>query len=248
MPDDAPFLAAIAASPLDAAPRLIYADWLMERGRGLESALQRVLAEPDEDRHRLAYAEECEAVGDVELAEFIRVQVELARLPSWVPGNPNEQGVISHGVPNQKVTALRRRERELLVGHGNKWLCQTISFSLGVNLVPATEGGGATFRRGFVWDFACQAAEWLPHGDAMTAAHPVQSVTLTTWPDDEWVLQTCERIPDRKPGQLYGPEQALRFRWPTVKTWNLPPTMRQAIEEAARRINAATVSTSASRR
>src|SRR5947199_5771038 len=74
MPDD-PFLRAILDAPDDELPRLIYADWLDERG--------------DPDR-----------------AEFIRLQVELARLP----------------VRDPLRKPLTEREAELMNAHGPDWL------------------------------------------------------------------------------------------------------------------------------
>lgn len=82
MSDESALLAAIRANPADRTARLVYADWLDDRGRHVDAARERVLAEPDEDAHRLAFAAACEAAGDVERAEFVRVQVELARLES----------------------------------------------------------------------------------------------------------------------------------------------------------------------
>jgi uncharacterized protein (TIGR02996 family) len=75
MPHADPFLAAILAEPDDDLPRLIYADWLDERG--------------DPDR-----------------AEFIRTQIELARLP----------------VRDPRRRPLAAREAELLDAHGPDWL------------------------------------------------------------------------------------------------------------------------------
>jgi uncharacterized protein (TIGR02996 family) len=60
MSDEKALLAAIYANPLDDAPRLVYADWLDERGGAANSAR----------------------------AEFIRVQCELALLPAYDPRVP----------------------------------------------------------------------------------------------------------------------------------------------------------------
>jgi len=57
MSDEKAFLTAIAANPLDDAPRLVYADWLDEQG------------DPAKTEH----------------AEFIRVQCEMALLPVYDP-------------------------------------------------------------------------------------------------------------------------------------------------------------------
>jgi uncharacterized protein (TIGR02996 family) len=87
---------AIAADPDDDLPRLAYADWLEEQG-------------DERDRQRAA---------------FIRVQLQLARLPSEAP----------------ERQALRARERLLLEAHGPGWLRE----------LPPWARGRAQFHRGFV--------------------------------------------------------------------------------------------------
>ena len=45
-----------------------------------------ILAHPDEDTPRLAYADHIEEFGDPARAEFIRVQCQLANLHAWDEG------------------------------------------------------------------------------------------------------------------------------------------------------------------
>lgn len=107
-------LCAILDAPADDAPRLIYADWLDEHvadewcatcsGRG-------TVEEGDYYRTRDRGCPRCGGKGSrsngfAERAEFIRVQVELAK-----PADPNDS----------KYVALRRRERELLKQHEKVW-------------------------------------------------------------------------------------------------------------------------------
>ncbi len=163
--------------------------------------LAAVLDDYDDDLPRLALADWWEENGQDERAEFVRVQVALAALPAWVPGRPNEQGFISHGVPNARVAALRRRERALLeTPHCPScpgWLKRAIVGLPGKipvshhNPPHVTVGAGDSYegppkeyhlRRGFVAAVTCTAADWLEHGDAILAAQPVEEVKLTTWP------------------------------------------------------------------
>src|SRR5690349_540181 len=67
--------------------------------------LQAVIAEPDNDTPRLAYADWLKAEGDAERAEFIRLQCTLERLPLEAP---------QHAV-------LRQRETELIGQYGYRW-------------------------------------------------------------------------------------------------------------------------------
>jgi uncharacterized protein (TIGR02996 family) len=62
--DEEALLAAVAAAPLDDAPRLVYADWLQERGEEAKAEYVRVvvkLLHPPED---LSVVERCVALAD----------------------------------------------------------------------------------------------------------------------------------------------------------------------------------------
>src|SRR5262245_17600983 len=88
--------------------------------RGL---LDAVAAHPDDDHDRRVYADWLEDHGDPPRAEFVRLQLALARLPEDHPAR----------------TALLTRERGLLLDHEQEW-------TLGLrHLVERWE-----FRRGFV--------------------------------------------------------------------------------------------------
>jgi uncharacterized protein (TIGR02996 family) len=154
-------LAAILREPADHTSRLVYADWLDERG------------EP----------------GDAARAEFIRVQCERARIPE-----PEEITIFRDGGPVCKACQyvrggsglcrfheLFQRERELF----NCLYADNLPGPFVPNLDGHTgrDGPHAQYRRGFVERvFNCAAADWLTHGDAITAAHPIRRVALTTEP------------------------------------------------------------------
>src|SRR5262245_10921183 len=48
-----------------------------------DALFRAILAHPDEDTPRLAYADWLDENGDTEFARFIRTQVELAKVPEW---------------------------------------------------------------------------------------------------------------------------------------------------------------------
>lgn len=50
-----------------------------------DALLAAICAEPDDDTLRLVYADFLEENGESDRAEFIRVQIELARTPAWEP-------------------------------------------------------------------------------------------------------------------------------------------------------------------
>ena len=89
-------------------------------------ALRRViLAEPDDDTPRLIYADWLEEHGDPNRADFIRVQIEHARLPRW----------------DARQVRLQLHERELLAHYGARWRAD----------LPDIHGvTWGEFRRGFI--------------------------------------------------------------------------------------------------
>src|SRR5262249_44390354 len=112
-PDD-PFRRAIRLAPADALPKLVFADYLDETGRPSEAATLRVLAEPDDDGHRLAFADVCEREGDADRVEFVRVQVALATLPDCGHAGESQTKV------DCRRCLLRARERQLM-SHKMRW-------------------------------------------------------------------------------------------------------------------------------
>jgi uncharacterized protein (TIGR02996 family) len=115
-----------------------------------EAALLRTIREtPDDDTARLVYADFVEEEGDAARGEFIRVQVELARLPDDDPRRP----------------ALEDREHELLAGNEARWL----------NIPDDAEGLTEwEFARGFVEEIAATPFFMLGPGADLCAAHPVR--------------------------------------------------------------------------
>jgi uncharacterized protein (TIGR02996 family) len=126
MTQEEAFLQAICESPGDDVPRLVYADWLEEHG-GPEGAAR---------------------------AEFIRVQVERARLPA--------------GDPRQEV--LQVRQGQLSAAHGAAWRAQ----------LPRLPGiNWQRFWRGFVSGADVGAwKHYRRHAAALFAATPVQFLRL----------------------------------------------------------------------
>jgi uncharacterized protein (TIGR02996 family) len=131
MTNEANFLAAIREDPDDDGVRLVYADWLEEHG---DSEAQRARA------------------------EFIRVQIELKRLPEF----------------DARRHALEDREADLLAVHEEAWLGD-VPHNLEL----------WRFERGFVeWVCPCQSHTedgsliTLAGFDELFARHPIPSVSL----------------------------------------------------------------------
>jgi uncharacterized protein (TIGR02996 family) len=134
-----------------------------------EALLAAVTADPSDDLPRLAYADLCEEHGDYVRAEFVRVQIELARvggvaLPDGMTG-------MRTGCPedDRRERALRRRERELLTAdRSGRW-----------SPYPLAAFADVVFRRGFVAEVTLPSAAWLLHGPAVVRAAPLERVTLS---------------------------------------------------------------------
>jgi uncharacterized protein (TIGR02996 family) len=116
-----------------------------------EAALLRAIRDqPDEDTPRLVYADFLEEDGASARAEFIRVQIERARLPEGDPLRP----------------PLEDREHELLAEHECDWL--------GVAPDDTSELEEWTFDRGFVNEVAASPYFMRGPGADLCAAHPVR--------------------------------------------------------------------------
>ena len=140
MTTDAAFLRAIRERPDADDIRLVYADWLEERGdmraageQRLHVAMKAIIANPDDDSPRLEFAGICETHEMPERGEFVRCQLELATISADVPVMPKagsnatvwnnfyrEQSV--HKAEIVRQDTLRRREQDLLLAHRKAWV------------------------------------------------------------------------------------------------------------------------------
>lgn len=113
------------------------------------SFLAAIREDPGDDVPRLVYADWLEDHGNSERAEFIRIQIELAR------------GVRDRG----RSMELLRHWRELLQKHRADWLGPLR------RLAP-----DAIFERGFVDHISVAAAPFLDHAEELFQTHPIRSV------------------------------------------------------------------------
>jgi len=148
--------------------------------------LQAIVSEPGDDTPRLVYADWLDEHDQPARAEFIRVQVELAKLPEpeektfrpiWVRSETDRLKAVCvacskiNGPELCRYHTLYRASWILLRGRH----FPTIEYNcwpwMGVTrrLVP---GGGlwtnhVEFSRGFVSHVTCTAADWLAHADTL---------------------------------------------------------------------------------
>ncbi len=192
-------LRAILDDPADDLPRLAYADWLEENyderrrcptchGRNWSVDWKGGTC-PTCWNTPMSVNLTVDATR-LERAEFIRVQLELAR---WTDAD----GYMPMGLDRE---TLRRREQELLGVFCSEDMAvefglpchETLYPVLPSNLLCVRLGVELVFRRGFVAEIRLATADFLTHAAALFAANPVERVTLTdrepftTSFDSEW--------------------------------------------------------------
>ena len=131
--------------------------------------LEFILAHPDDDAPRLVFADWLEEQGDSDRAEFIRIQIERARLPEW----------------DARQVRLRLRERDLIELHGQKWKGE----------LPSIEGiTWEDFRRGFVATASFATFTILREkASACWAATPIEAMSIR-WPRRDEASETITPI------------------------------------------------------
>jgi uncharacterized protein (TIGR02996 family) len=147
--------------------------------------LQALLAEPADDTLRLALADWLDENEQPARAEFVRVQIELAR-----------------GVPDRgRRRHLELRQRDLLIAHDPEWVAPLAK----VLQCKPGQWGGWVFRRGFVEYFNLPAAVINKHGDQLAQLTPVRELFLRPCTADD-LLAFCARPWVRSVAALHLPE------------------------------------------
>jgi uncharacterized protein (TIGR02996 family) len=117
--------------------------------------LHHILEQPDDDGPRLIYADWLDEHGEPARAEFIRVQIELARLPRDHP----------------RRGELEARERALLKEHEQAWVGPLLGPLPG--MVAEWK-----FRRGFLEEVALEGRGLRGHADLLFRASPIRHLTV----------------------------------------------------------------------
>ncbi len=206
-----------------------YNGGMIQLDRGI---LDDILAHSDRDDLRLLAADWFEDQGEVERAEFVRVQVQMEHT-TVCPCDPH--GTLPDGwsrlwTPQTRLCpcrwcGLRRQEQQFLCAHHAPtgyscwwgWADEALQKCHDESeCTKEPDPADWTFRRGFVHAITCTAADWLAHADAIRAQNPVQAVTLTTWPEMAvWYEE------DESPGSRKAMLRQLKRQWPGI-TFTLP--------------------------
>lgn len=121
--------------------------------------LAAVLADPADDAPRLVLADFLDEAGDADRAEFVRLQVRLARLTDEL------DGCLAR---SPRHAAAFQRERELLEAHGERWRAHLPRWPRRVE-----------FRRGFVEGVTADAQSFLDGAEDLAALTPLSGLRLT---------------------------------------------------------------------
>jgi uncharacterized protein (TIGR02996 family) len=126
-----------------------------------EAFLRAVCEHPDEDAVRLIFADWLDEHGEPERAEFIRIQIEQARLPEW----------------DGRRLECERRSRELWV-RAYERLPELPTTRLSWNL--------SSFRRGFAEGVQLMGVgSFLQHAETVFAVGPVRHLKLDLFLDND---------------------------------------------------------------
>src|SRR5438132_9887129 len=118
-----------------------------------EPFLQRIRAFPDDDVHRLIFADWLEEQGgaEAERAAFIRIQIALAGLAA----------------DDSHRAGLAAAERALLERHRSEWEAPFRGLATGL-----------VFRRGFIDEVKVAARQYLRHADELFTIGPIRHMHL----------------------------------------------------------------------
>lgn len=188
-----------------------------------DALLAAIRANPEEDTPRLVYADWLQEHGQEERAEFIRVQVEYARLHEHFAGHEATGGneycrrcVNAAGMSSLLLGKFRVPRQGPAPFAAD---CPHRIAGMADYAGPLVEWD---WHRGFVCEVRGPAAWWLAHGDAIRRAHPVTRVRLTAVTRED-VDAVCRRVLPREK-QLVGKLASELFAevWPGVG-FEMPP-------------------------
>lgn len=164
-------LRTIIDDPDSDTPRLVFADWIEEKGEPERAEFIRV---------------------QIKLTE-----IAPCNCYEFGSEHPSVKERIPKCEQHQKLFSLRKREKELLTPPRYDWLSCPSGFhgAWGVYFASKVHHGGwiskggvpvktigANFHRGFVEYITCACNDWFTHHAAITAATPLRDVHLTTRP------------------------------------------------------------------
>lgn len=136
-----------------------------------------IVAEPHSDAHRLVYADWLEETGQPERADFVRRQIQSARMACMVRigGGDESLPLADCGIPDCRYCEGRRHEASYLHQHGKAWLA---NWPLLVGSEPGRDVLGVEWRRGFPSTLRCEIGWWLANHKRALASVPLERLEL----------------------------------------------------------------------
>lgn len=153
-----------------------------------EGFLTAIIENPDDDAPRLQYADWLEEKGECERAEFIRVQIELARskkqccerLGELLPDVPVRIDSATTAFRCEQCRWCLLKERELLQSHKTDWLPPEVAEAAIFGSATSEQvAAGLKWHRGFVSEITLTCQDWFTHRESLLRACPLEKVTLT---------------------------------------------------------------------
>jgi uncharacterized protein (TIGR02996 family) len=196
----ADFLAAILANPDDDNLRLVYADWLDDRGEGERAELIRVQVELAglsiaTVEGRIVKCTPTSVVAlvslDAEMPTGVCVVRHQQRDDSWWTSQPLRVDHVEEWdsgrarvffVPDERATALLARQGALLDAHGPRWLRDEVLIPAGLwvtdNVSFICPVRARDWRRGFVEVLSVPWKSWKVKGAALASTTPLRELEL----------------------------------------------------------------------
>ena len=190
--DEKAFLTTIQNNRADRTARLVYADWLDEQdGRSVHAALQRVLAQPESDEMRLAYADALDPpkTGHPR-ADFIRLDCNLFKKHDrrWSVHSP---AALSEPVPATDERFCCWLHDEFAF----QWIKEEVPFLLDAEqmnstVIPYWEW---EWQRGFIHQVSTDWDRWFARAGDLLDAHPVQRLMLWSLPQVQFARDRAHK-------------------------------------------------------
>jgi uncharacterized protein (TIGR02996 family) len=139
-----------------------------------QAFVQAILEQPDDDAVRLVYADWLDEHDEPERAEFIRVQVQLAKLDEDHP----------------KYWELTSRQDELLVDHAASWVQPFADILVDDQPLHDLIAWGR-FRRGFLADVRARPSVFIAQAEKLFHVLPLDTLFLEIQGEDIHDLAAC---------------------------------------------------------
>ncbi len=186
-----------------------------------QGILDDIIANPVRDDLRLVAADWWDDQGEHQRAEFVRLQIKIARIRKTEERNTNYNR--GRGSALERLPLLKQ-EKDLLMTIGANGFRNGCAWS-GIlhSILPLDSefvwSNRHRFHRGFVEEIICQCDNWLLHDIVILKSQPIRKVTLAGWTAGDNGDDVCHRHWTKYGRDLTGTlySQIFKELWPTVE-------------------------------